>query len=110
MVENLFSEWNKRTAQYRKSYNEWLKEPEPKPDWFAFALKKYEAWELPLLEKGRQFMDAEENFMYNQSEETIIHGRFPAPEGDEESHIFAVIDIGPEDMPIGEEYDVEDED
>ena len=104
-------EWNKRTARYRKAYNEWLKESEPKPDWKTFALKTYEAWELPLLEKGRQFMDAEENFIYTQAEEAIIHGRFPVPEGEEESHIFAVIDIGPEDMPIGdEEYDVEVED
>ena len=56
-------------------------------------------------------MDAEENFIYTQAEEAIIHGRFPVPEGEEESHIFAVIDIGPEDMPIGdEEYDVEVED
>lgn len=95
-------EWNKRTARYRKAYNEWLKEPEPKPDWKTFALKTYEAWELPLLEKGRQFMDAEQNFVYTQAEEAIIHGRFPVPEGEEEEHIFAVITIG------DEEYEVED--
>lgn len=95
-------EWNKRTARYRKAYNDWAKEPEPKPDWKTFALKTYEAWELPLLEKGRQFMDAEENLIYTQAEEAIIHGRFPVPEGEDEEHIFAVITLG------DEEYEVED--
>ena len=67
----------------------------PKQSWKALAIKRYEAWELDLLEKGRQFMDAEETLMYTKAEEAIIHGRFPSPVGDEEEdHIFAVITLG----------------
>ena len=62
---------------HRALYNQWAREPEPKRSWESYALKQYEAWELPLLEKGRKFMDAEENFRYSDSEEAIIHGRFP---------------------------------
>lgn len=91
------SMWNRRTQDYRKAYNEWEKEPEPKPSWKAMAIKQYEAWELPLLEKGRQFMDAEDNFIYTQAEEAIIHGRFPSTSGEEEDHIFAVITLGDDD-------------
>lgn len=91
------SMWNRRTQEYRKAYNEWEKEPEPKPSWKAMAIKRYEAWELPLLEKGRQFMDAEDNFIYTQAEEAIIHGRFPSISGEEEDHIFAVITLGDDD-------------
>ena len=92
------SKWNERTAQYRALYNQWAREPEPKRSWESYALKQYEAWELPLLEKGRKFMDAEENFLYSDSEEAIIHGRFPSPVGDEEEdHIFAVITLGDEE-------------
>jgi hypothetical protein len=91
------SMWNRRTREYRNAYNEWEKEPEPKPSWKAMAIKRYEAWELPLLEKGRQFMDAEDNFIYTQAEEAIIHGRFPSTSGEEEDHIFAVITLGDDD-------------
>ena len=78
------------------------KRSEPKPDWKT-ALKTYEAWELPLLEKGRQFMDAEENFVYT-CRRSHYPWALPVPEGEEEEHIFAVITIG------DEEYDVEVED
>jgi hypothetical protein len=87
--------WNHRTAEYRAAYKQWEKEPMPKQSWKALAIKRYEAWELDLLEKGRQFMDAEETLMYTKAEEAIIHGRFPSPVGDEEEdHIFAVITLG----------------
>ena len=88
------SVWNRRTQEYRKAHREWEKEPQPKPSWKAFALKRYEAWELPLLEKGRQFMDAEDNFIYTQAEEAIIHGRFPSTSDTGEGHIFEVITLG----------------
>lgn len=91
------SRWNRRTQDYRKAYKEWQKEPEPKPSWETFALKRYEAWELPFLEKGRQFMDAEDNFIYTQAEEAIIHGRFPSTSDEEDDHIFAVITLGDEE-------------
>lgn len=91
------SKWNRRTEDYRKAYKEWEKEPQPKPDWKAIALKRYEAWEIPLLEKGRQFLDAEDNFIYTQAEEAIIHGRFPSTDEDSEGHIFAVITLGDDD-------------
>jgi len=91
------SRWNQRTKEYRKEYQEWLKEPEPKQSWKAHALKRYEAWEIPLLEKGRQFMDAEDNFLYSDSEEAIIHGRFPSLDGEDEGHIFSVITLGDDD-------------
>ena len=90
------SKWNARTEQYRAAYKDWESEPEPKPSWKATALKRYEAWELPLLEKGRQFLDAEENFLYTKAEETIIHGRFPSTSA-EDGHIFSVITLGDED-------------
>ena len=45
------SVWNRRTEEYRKAHREWEKEPQPKPSWKAFALKRYEAWELPFLER-----------------------------------------------------------
>ena len=87
--------WNRRTAEYRAAYKQWEREPMPKQSWDALALKRYEAWELPLLERGRQFMDAEETLVYTKAEEAIIHGRFPSPVGDEEEdHIFAVITLG----------------
>jgi hypothetical protein len=98
------SEWNRRTSQYRNSYNEWDKTPQPKPDWYTLALKNYEAWELALLEKGRQLMDAEDSFTYSPSEEAIIHGRFPGNEA-EGQHIFAAIEI-----EAGEDDEFEHED
>jgi len=91
------SKWNRRTEDYRKAYKEWEKESQPKPDWKAIALKRYEAWEIPLLEKGRQFLDAEDNFIYTQAEEAIIHGRFPSTDEGSEGHIFAVITLGDDD-------------
>ena len=91
------AKWNQRTRQYRQEYEDWLGRPEPKPSWKASALKRYEAWEIPLLEKGRKFMDAEENFIYTKAEEAIIHGRFPSLEAEVEDHIFAVIVPGEED-------------
>jgi hypothetical protein len=98
------SEWNRRASQYRNSYNEWDKTPQPKPDWKTLALKNYEAWELALLEKGRQLMDAEDNFTYSPSEEAIIHGRFPGNEA-EGQHIFAAIEF-----EAGDDDEFEDED
>lgn len=88
--------WNKRTMEYRAAYKEWEKKPMPKQSWGAIALKRYEAWELDLLERGMKLMDAEETLTYTKAEEAIIHGRFPSPVGDEEDHIFAVITLGDE--------------
>jgi hypothetical protein len=98
------SGWNTRTEMYRRLYSQWEGAPEPKPSWETMALKNYEAWELPLLEKGRQFMDAEDNFTYTPSEEAIIHGRFPGNEA-EGQHIFAAIEF-----KVGEEDEFEHED
>lgn len=97
------SVWNQRADAYRVAHQHWDKTPSPKPEWLTIALKTYEAWEIPLLEKGRQFMDAEDNFLYTASEEAIIHGRFPGNEA-EGQHIFAAIEIeAGEDDEFGRE-------
>jgi hypothetical protein len=98
------SVWNLRNEMYRREYSQWKAAADPKPDWKTLALKNYEAWELPLLEKGRQFMDAEDNFTYSTSEEAIIHGRFPGNEA-EGQHIFAAIEF-----EAGDDDEFEDED
>ena len=90
------AKWNKKTQEYRAAYNEWERTPEPKPSWKALAIKRYEAWELPMLEKGRQFLDAEQNFLYTKAEEATIHGQYPSST-ETDSHIFAVITLGDED-------------
>jgi hypothetical protein len=100
------SEWNSRASDYRVAYQEWDKTPSPKPDWRTLALKTYEAWEITLLEKARQFMDAEDNFLYTASEEAIIHGRFPGNKA-EGQHIFAAIEI---DAGEDDEFEREDTD
>ena len=63
------------------------------------ALNNYESWEVPLLDKGMKFMDAEENFLYTPAEETIINSVFARAEADEDSHIFSVIEDD-----LGDEY------
>lgn len=88
--------WNKRVQSYRRAYKEWLIAPEPKPNWKSVALENFEAWEFELLEKGRKFLDAEDEFKYNQTEETIIHTRLGVPEAGED-HIFASLTLDLED-------------
>lgn len=90
------SNWNDRVQKYRKAYKEWLIAPEPKPDWKAVALENFEAWELQLLEKGRKYLDAEDEFKYSQTEETIINTRLGVPEAGED-HIFASLALDLED-------------
>lgn len=88
--------WNKRVQKYRRAYKEWLISPEPKPDWKSVALENFEAWEYDLLEKGRKYLDAEDEFKYSQTEETIIHTRLGVPEAGED-HIFASLTLDLED-------------
>ena len=91
--------WNERTREYRKRFKEWDKEPYPKAEWLTVALNNYDSWEIPLLDKGMKFMDAEENFLYTPAEETIINSVFARAEADEDSHIFSVIEDD-----LGDEY------
>jgi len=51
---------------------------------------------MELLEKGRKFLDAEDEFKYSQTEETIINTRLGVPEAGED-HIFAALTLGLED-------------
>ena len=95
--------WNARVEAYRTLYREWNKKPAPKSSWETTLLKEFSAWEMELLEKGRNFVDAEEKYSYTEAEEAIIHGHLPAPEGSE-PHIFADISLG------GDEHDEDDSD
>ena len=94
--------WNKRLEDYRKMHAEWGKKPQPKPDWEATASGTFSSWELPLLEKGRLFLEAEEAYKYSEAEEAIIGSRLPSPAGGE-AHLFSSIVIGEEE----DDYDDE---
>ena len=50
------------------------------------------SWELPLLEKGRLYLEAEEAYKYTEAEEAIIGSRLPTPAGGE-AHLFSSIVI-----------------
>jgi hypothetical protein len=71
---------------------QWEKKPQPKSDWDSAASGTFSSWELPLLEKGRLYLEAEEAYKYTEAEEAIIGSRLPTPAGGE-AHLFSSIVI-----------------
>lgn len=84
--------WNSRLEDYRAMRSQWEKKPQPKPDWDSVASGTFSSWELPLLEKGRLYLEAEEAYKYTEAEEAIIGSRLPTPAGGE-AHLFSSIVI-----------------
>ena len=68
-------EWDDRVADFRRDYAEYKEENISQP-WPEYALAVYPLWEFPLLEKGRQLLDAIDAYSLSSEEVSRVRQEY----------------------------------